>query len=152
MMADILSHQGANAAQKAPPRERVTNRKEFNMSKRIRTFPTRTALAPLLLTLAVPVLAHQETTETSPENGTTVNGSPEQIGVAFDGVMRITQFEVTGPDGVVNLERQPGSKEVERFFTQPQQALPAGDYEVNWRGLSTDGHMMSESFNFSVED
>ncbi|MGM0614663.1 MAG: copper resistance CopC family protein [Pseudomonadota bacterium] len=122
------------------------------MSKRTRTFPARAALASLLLTLALPVLAHQETTETSPENGTTLNGSPEQIGVAFDGVMRITQFEVTGPEGVVRLESQPGNEEVERFFAKPQQALPAGDYEVNWRGLSTDGHMMSESFNFSIED
>jgi len=122
------------------------------MSKRLRTFPTRAALASLLLTLAMPLLAHQKTTETLPEDGTTIKGSPEEIGVTFDGVMRITQFEVTGPDGIVRLESQPDREEVERFFAKPQEPLPAGDYEVNWRGLSTDGHMMSESFNFSVED
>lgn len=121
------------------------------MTKRTGHFPARAALALLLLVLALPVLAHQETTQTSPENGTTVTGSPEQIGVEFNGAMRVTQFEVTGPDGVVGLEGQVGSEAVERFFVTPQQALSAGDYQVNWRGLSTDGHMMSESFSFSVE-
>jgi len=129
----------------------ISTARVSRINKRIRTISARAALASLLLTLAMPVLAHQETTETSPENGTTVSGSPEQIGIVFDDVMRITQFEVTGPEGVVRLEGQPGNEAVERFFAKPQQALPAGDYEVNWRGLSTDGHMMSESFNFSVE-
>ncbi|WP_422821851.1 copper resistance protein CopC [Vreelandella lionensis] len=33
----------------------------------------------------------------------------------------------------------------------PSDTLSAGDYQVRWRGLSDDGHMMSDGFNFSVE-
>lgn len=107
--------------------------------------------AALLLALAMPVLAHESRESTSPENGAIVKGSPEEIGVEFDGMMRITQFEVKGPDGSVRLEEQSGSELLERYVVKPQEPLSAGDYQVRWRGLSADGHMMSDGFTFSVE-
>ncbi|BBI65646.1 hypothetical protein HSBAA_PA_2490 (plasmid) [Vreelandella sulfidaeris] len=81
----------------------------------------------------------------------TIQDSPAEIGIEFGGMMRITQFEVTGPDGSVPLDGQPGSEQVERYFVKPGEILSAGDYQVCWRGLSDDGHMMTDGFNFSVE-
>ena len=88
---------------------------------------------------------------TSPKDGVTIQDSPAEIGIEFGGMMRITQFEVAGPDGPVPLDGQPGSEQVDRYFVKPSDTLSAGDYQVRWRGLSDDGHMMSDGFNFSVE-
>ncbi|MDM7481945.1 MAG: copper resistance protein CopC [Halomonas sp.] len=109
------------------------------------------SLATLLLSLAIPVLAHEGAVSTSPKDGVTIQDSPAEIGIEFGGMMRITQFEVAGPDGPVPLDGQPGSEQVDRYFVKPSDTLSAGDYQVRWRGLSDDGHMMSDGFNFSVE-
>jgi len=122
------------------------------MQKKTRSLPIfHATLATLLISLAIPVLAHEEITITSPKDGDTVQDSPAEIGIEFGGVMRITQFEVTGPNGSVPLDGQPGSEQVERYFVKPGEVLSAGNYQVRWRGLSDDGHMMSDGFNFSVE-
>lgn len=107
-------------------------------------------LAALLL--AMPLSAHQGKTGTTPADGATVQGSPAEIGIEFDGAMRITQFEVTGPDGRVSLANEPGNGLAERYFVEPAEPLPAGSYQVRWRGLARDGHMMSGGFDFTVED
>ena len=122
------------------------------MQKKTRSLPIfHATLATLLISLAIPVLAHEGLTITSPKDGDTVQDSPAEIGIEFGGVMRITQFEVTGPNGSVPLDGQPGSEQVERYFVKPGEVLSAGNYQVRWRGLSDDGHMMSDGFNFSVE-
>lgn len=108
-------------------------------------------LATLLISLAIPVLAHEGRANTLPKDGATVQNSPATIGIEFGGMMRVTQFEVTGPDGSVPLDGQPGTEHVEQYFVKPGEILSAGDYQVHWRGLSNDGHMMSDGFNFSVE-
>ncbi|MCD1587365.1 MULTISPECIES: copper resistance CopC family protein [unclassified Halomonas] len=109
------------------------------------------SLATLLMSLAIPALAHEGRVNTLPRDGVTIQDSPAEIGIEFGGMMRITQFEVTGPNGPVPLDGQPGSEQVERYVVKPGEILSAGDYQVHWRGLSDDGHMMSDGFNFSVE-
>ncbi|MGY0555230.1 copper resistance CopC family protein [Vreelandella sp. 2A-K22] len=122
------------------------------MQKKTRSLPiVHATLATLLISLAIPALAHEGRTSTSPKDGDTVQDSPAKIGIEFGDVMRITQFEVTGPNGSVPLDGQPGSEQVERYFVKPGEVLSAGNYQVRWRGLSDDGHMMSDGFNFSIE-
>lgn len=122
------------------------------MQKKTRSLPIiHATLATLLISLAIPVLAHEGRTSTSPKDGAAVQDTPAKIGIEFGGVMRITQFELIGPDGSVPMDGQPGSQQVERYFVKPVEVLSAGDYQVRWRGLSDDGHMMSDGFNFSVE-
>lgn len=113
---------------------------------------SRAGLAALLLAVAMPLLAHEAKQGSTPEDGATVQGSPETIGIEFEGRMRITQFDVTGPEGPVRLADRPGHEPTDRYFVEPAEPLPAGDYEVRWRGLAGDGHMMSDGFRFTVED
>ncbi|MGQ7263189.1 copper resistance CopC family protein [Vreelandella sp. V005] len=122
------------------------------MQKKTTSLPIiHATLATLLLSLAIPVLAHEGGTSTSPKDNVTIQDSPAEIGIEFNGMMRITQFEVTGPDGPVPLGGQPEGDQVERYFVKPSDILSAGEYQVSWRGLSDDGHMMSDGFNFSVD-
>ncbi|WP_017925249.1 copper resistance CopC family protein [Thioalkalivibrio sp. HL-Eb18] len=119
----------------------------------IRTRNTlRSALAALLLAFAAPLMAHEGEMGQVPEDGSTVQGTPEEIGIHFDGEMRITQFDVIGPRGRVSLEDGPGNDPTEEYHVRPAGSLEPGNYEVRWRGLARDGHMMSGSFRFTVED
>lgn len=113
---------------------------------------TRAGLTALLLAMAMPLLAHEGKSSSTPADGATVQASPEEIGIEFDGAMRITRFEVTGPGGPVRLAGPPGNEPTTGYFVEPEETLPAGDYQVQWRGLAGDGHMMSGDFAFSVED
>lgn len=112
----------------------------------------RVALAALLLAVALPLAAHEGKTGSMPADGATVHGSPEQVGVEFSGMMRITRFELTGPDGAVELQDRPGREPMQRYHVKPAEPLAPGDYEVEWRGMAGDGHMMSGGFGFRVED
>ncbi|WP_026279540.1 MULTISPECIES: copper resistance CopC family protein [unclassified Thioalkalivibrio] len=109
-------------------------------------------LAALLLAVATPLLAHEGEMGQVPDDGSTVQGTPEEIGIHFDGAMRITQFDVTGPQGRVSLENQPGNEPTEEYRVRPAGSMEPGSYEVRWRGLARDGHMMSDTFRFTVED
>jgi len=120
---------------------------------KIRTRNTlRSALAALLLSIAAPLLAHEGQMGHVPSDGSTVQGTPEEIGIHFDGAMRITQFDVIGPRGRVSLADQPGNDPTEEYHVRPAGDLEPGRYEVRWRGLARDGHMMSGTFRFTVED
>jgi len=50
------------------------------------------------------------------------------------------------------MANRPGNEPTERYFVEPAEPLPAGSYQVRWRGLARDGHMMSDGFRFTVED
>ena len=64
------------------------------MQKKTRSLPiVHATLATLLISLAIPALAHEGRTSTSPKDGDTVQDSPAKIGIEFGDVMRITQFE-----------------------------------------------------------
>ncbi|ABI55851.1 copper resistance CopC family protein [Alkalilimnicola ehrlichii MLHE-1] len=109
-------------------------------------------LVAVMMGLSAPLMAHEGELGTLPEEGTTVQGSPEEIGIYFDGAMRITQFDVTGPQGRVRLVDVPGNEPTEDYRVAPADELAPGTYQVRWRGLARDGHMMSGGFSFSVED
>lgn len=130
----------------------TTKRGHDMQTRKTNHYIIRAGLAALLLAVAMPLAAHEGELGSTPEDGSTVQGSPEQIGIEFDGVMRITEFDVTGPDGRVRLTNRPGNEPTERYFVEPAEPLPAGDYQVRWRGLARDGHMMSDGFRFTVED
>jgi methionine-rich copper-binding protein CopC len=103
-----------------------------------------------LLMAAPPLWAHAEQEGTYPEHASTIEGSPEKIAVWFDHAMRLTLFQVTGPDGQVRLSTTPGREPVTRFETTPDNALPPGEYTVKWRGMADDGHAMFDEFYFTV--
>ena len=122
------------------------------MSNVRHVLPARLGLAVLLLLAAPLVWGHASVVDTQPEDGGTVTESPETIGIEFDGEMQLTEFQVTGPDGSVSLENGLEGESGKQFEIAPAESLPAGDYTVSWRGLAADGHAMSGSFRFTVED
>lgn len=107
---------------------------------------------PLALMLAAGVAsAHSSKEIVTPPEGATVSGSPPEIRMEFDGAMRITRITLTDGAGKAHaLERTDRMAPVTSFVATPAD-LPAGDYTVEWRGISTDGHTMEGGWSFKVE-
>ncbi len=106
----------------------------------------------LLLTMAVagPADAHNVLIRTSPAAGSTVAKVPARIVLTFDepGQAGGTVIAVTGPSG--NVSSGPAEL-VDSDVDQPIAAgSPAGEYTVDWRVVSADGHPVTGSFSFTA--
>lgn len=108
------------------------------------------ALVAMLVT-ATAVLAHSKAEDTTPAGGATVE-TAEVIELRFDDPMRVTAITLTGPDGDLEIIRETGLDPVTVFRAIPPEDKPAGAYTVDWRGLSSDGHPMQGSFEFTIAD
>lgn len=122
-----------------------------------RTPRRRAGLAALALTAgllapvaaAAPASAHDALRSTNPADGTTVDTAPDAVELEMSSTPLGlgTQVQVTGPAGVVST----GDAQV--VDTTVSQALlgdrPAGEYTVQWRVTSSDGHPVSGSFTFT---
>lgn len=97
------------------------------------------------------VWAHSKAEQTIPANAATVEVL-EFVEIRFDDPMRVTAFKVTGPNGEVPFQRETGMEAVLEFRALPPVNLSQGDYTVDWRGLSADGHPMQGSFAFTLTD
>ena len=112
----------------------------------------QTFLAALAtVALATSAEAHSGIENTTPANEATVE-AVEVIEMRFDDPMRVTAITLTGPEGEIEIERETGMDAVTVFSALPSVDLPAGDYSVDWRSLSSDGHPMQGSFSFTVAD
>lgn len=106
------------------------------------------AVLALMTTNAV---AHSKAEQTTPANDTIVQ-AVEAIEIRFDDPMRVTAIALNGPEGDVAIERETGLDPVTEFRAMPLNPIPAGLYQVDWRGLSSDGHPMQGSFSFTVSE
>ena len=104
-----------------------------------------------LILTATTAHAHSGAETTTPADGATVE-AVEAIEIRFDNPMRVTAIGLRGPDGELDAERETGLDPVTEFRAMPVIQLPAGDYSVEWRGLSADGHPMQGTFGFTVAD
>ncbi|ARE42406.1 Copper resistance protein (plasmid) [Rhodovulum sp. P5] len=113
----------------------------------------RLALAAMLFSvIALPVFAHSQKEATYPADGASLNAAPEVIAITFDSPMRLTLFRLTDGNGSeIDVTRTDGMQPVTEFEAMPA-SLSTGTYDVEWRGLSGDGHPMKGSFSFTIAD
>ena len=111
------------------------------------------ALVTILFVALAPAMvwAHSQAQETNPADGAIVAQMPSEIGLTFTDKLRLTKLEVRRSDGVVQDIDLSAHKSFATEFALPLNAMGAGDYEVEWRGLGVDGHAMTGSFSFRVE-
>lgn len=117
------------------------------------TLTTLLLAAGLLFATAAPAAAHDEIVSSSPEAGSTVSVVPEEISLTFSGEI-LTDFsaviiEVVAPDGQNIASGDP----VIDGTTVTQAVTPgqAGVYTVRWRVVSSDGHPISNEYQYTVE-
>lgn len=113
------------------------------------------ALLTAFLVLIAPLSAsaHDSLTASSPEAGSTVDTLPAELTLTFSAKLidgeGATEVVVTDPSGASVTD---GAATVNgAIVTQPLVAeAAAGLYTVTWRVVSSDGHPISEEFEFTV--
>ena len=76
--------------------------------------------------------------------------APQAIEMKFRGTARLVRLALTGAQsGEVTLSEQHLMVEKHRH-TVALPAITADEYEVRWRALSADGHVVKGSFSFIV--
>lgn len=117
--------------------------------------PVLAALLTACLVLLGPApaaLGHDELTDTEPVDGETLEQTPQEVTLNFSGDLTTlgAQVEVSGPSGsVADAEPQIEGAQLRQPLSTD---VPPGDYAVVWRVTSQDGHPISGTFDFTVED
>lgn len=112
------------------------------------------ALSGALLLVGAPASAHSELEQTTPEAGSTVEAAPTQVELVFGEDVQAagSGIVVKGPDG--SRYDQPSTFAVNgtTASVQLKTSGQAGTYTVTFRVVSTDGHVVSDSFEYTVAD
>ncbi len=123
----------------------------------------------ILLCLLFPLsaLAHSPLSNVSPEDGTKLDDAPSEISMVFKSPAKLIKLELLkeqasakksllgglfGNDGgeVVPL---PNAVLMEMSDTHviPLPKITGGDYQVKWRAMGEDGHVIKGDFAFTVD-
>ena len=106
----------------------------------------------VLVTLAVsPALPHSSVDTTVPADGAVLEQTPAQVVLTFAEGLRLTKVLLSHNDGP-EIELDPGSQT--GFGTRFELVIEdrgSGRYRIEWRGLSTDGHVMKNTLEFRVQ-
>ena len=111
-------------------------------------------LLSLCATLAAPVChAHASLTRAEPPARSALGLAPSQLRLTFNEAVeaKYSTVELRGPGGPVKGSG-PLSTPDPSTLELPLPALPAGVYEVHYRVLSADGHVIEAGYKFSVKD
>lgn len=108
---------------------------------------------PVMLPAALPAAAaHDSLVSSDPEADASLEQAPEQITLSYSAeVLDLsTVVQVTDAD---DAEVGVGEPEIDGTdVTVDLPELPAGDYEVQWRVVSSDGHPIEGTFPFTVTE
>ena len=103
------------------------------------------------LTAAPAALAHDELVSATPADGSVLEEAPAELELVFSSALmdignKVIVADSTGTDVV---ESEPVLNR--ETLVQALPALENGDYQVNWRAVSSDGHPITGTFSFTVD-
>jgi len=116
---------------------------------------------PLVLGLLLPVaaFAHARLERSTPANKAQLSAAPERIELWFnelldDSFNSIEVFDAKAPPAPKRANLAKGKPEVDKndrtHLSISVETLAPGDYVVEWRVLSRDGHSAPGKFTFSI--
>jgi methionine-rich copper-binding protein CopC len=110
------------------------------------------AAGVLVVALAGGAAAHSLLLESVPAAGATLTAPPEQITLRFNNriekkLSTIRLVDERGAPRAVTVLGTDGSAD---RLTATLSPLPPGAWRIEWRVLSTDGHIVSGAFSFRV--
>ena len=116
--------------------------------------PKIALLLAFFCSLATPeCFAHARLSRAEPAARSTLNAAPTRLRLSFNEAVeaKYSSVELRGPSGAVS-GLGPLSAPEERTLELALPPLPAGRYDVHYRVLSADGHVIEADYRFSVQD
>ncbi|MGW9403405.1 copper resistance CopC family protein [Arthrobacter sp. NPDC055585] len=107
------------------------------------------ALAAVLF-LAAPAHAHDELVSSNPADGAVLEAAPSEIELVFSSELMDLGNQVIVEDAAGTNLAESEPVLTRETLVQALPALDAGDYKVNWRAVSSDGHPITGTFSFTV--
>ncbi|MFD0917569.1 copper resistance protein CopC [Pseudahrensia aquimaris] len=108
----------------------------------------------LALLLPIGAFAHSPLKATFPADNSEMKTQPDKLTLEFGKPARLTKIVLTHALGEANhadrLELP--SRSFQKLFELTPQFRGKGDYKVEWRALSDDGHPLNGAFSFSVSE
>ena len=104
----------------------------------------------MLIVAPVVASAHSSVKSDAPKDGETLAAAPGVVRLNFGDAMRITVLKLTGPAGEVPLVRTDGLKPVTTIEAAPDGEMVPGAYEIEWRGMGADSHIMEGTVDFTI--
>ena len=113
-------------------------------------FLRRLLLAAVAASLSAAALAHSELRSTEPANGATLAAPPERMEFRFNERVQFTALRLRRAGGQeLALPERIAIRESDRASIRLP-SLAAGDYRVEWRAISADGHPVGGTVTFRV--
>ena len=114
--------------------------------------PRALTAGTLLLAVATAAPAHSLLLESSPAADATLARPPERVALRFNNriekrLSRIRLVDERGEGRTLVVSEGEGAPDA---LTAPVPSLDPGTYRVEWRVLSTDGHVVNGRFGFRV--
>ncbi|MBF4994028.1 copper resistance protein CopC [Arthrobacter gandavensis] len=103
-----------------------------------------------VLFLAAPAHAHDELVSSNPADGAVLDAAPSEIELVFSSELMDLGNQVIVEDSAGNNVAESEPVLTRETLTLAVPALDAGDYNVNWRAVSSDGHPITGTFSFTV--
>ena len=133
------------------PRALPSRRRSLAGPRRWQVLLVGALTAVLLGAGTLPAQAHDALVGTVPLNTETLTAAPSTVELSFtaEPLPLGTEVRVVGPDGV---QASDGPAEIRgTTVVQPLAGqLPAGDYSVEWRSTSSDGHALTGELAFTI--
>ena len=108
-----------------------------------------TYAAAALLLVGSLAHAHSQLTSSTPADKASLTSAPKEVVLHFSEPVRVTALSIAPSGGErQNLAGIPAG--FMKDFTIAAPGLGDGKYDVSWRALATDSHIMTGTFTFSI--
>lgn len=116
-------------------------------------FTVSIRIAGLLVCLFVSsvAFAHAPVVSTNIANGATLDTAPESFTIAFGGQVGLASLTVKDASGTTLNTGSKLPRSMQSDFNVPLPTLGTGQYKIEWRTMSTDGHVMTDHIEFTVK-
>jgi copper resistance protein C len=102
-----------------------------------------------LVTFGVTANAHAHLQKSSPVDNSVITTSPSNLALNFSEAARVTALSIQkGDEPKQNLKPLPTT--AAQQISVPLPPLTPGSYEVSWRVVSDEGHVMSGALHFTL--
>ncbi|MGQ9425874.1 copper resistance CopC family protein [Gilvimarinus sp. F26214L] len=109
------------------------------------------ALAILVLCLlSLPVFAHTHLEETTPKADAVLEKAPSQLVLRYGDPVNLVKLDLTRQGVAVALEFKPTTRPIAEYEI-PLPSLTPGQYQVEWRALGADGHLLQGKWQFQIQ-
>ena len=108
-------------------------------------------LAAALVMAGVSAMAHSMIKEVNISSGDSFTTSPETFEITFSHKAALADVELETSLGEMIDIGFDSEDAMAETFTVDLPALDSGDYLLTWKAVARDGHIMSDTIDFSVE-